>query len=470
MLKTKNKNGFAKYGRYIGYGIGATGLDLSYGLFYSYLSKYLTDILLMPASFLLILTPIARVWDGINDPIMGAVADSARMRMGKYRPWIVIGATTNAAVLFMLFTNPGIRLGSAALYVYVAVMYVLWGMTNTMADIPYWSMVPSFTSDPNERDIISTIARTFSGIGQGIITIFTPLALALLGGAPDGEKKINARGMSGWALVCSVLLVVFACVCAGVTKEKNVVRSKEKFSFKKVFENFKTNDQLPVFMLFAMLSNAGWYLTSGVAVYYFENVEGDATKLSAFAAFGAIGSFLGLFVIPLMSKRYARRQIYRFSLRVVMIGYAAMFVCGPLLHRMLLLDLAYIFASVGMASMFVNQTVILADIVDYGEYKTGVRRESLTFSTKGFLQKAAYTLQTVILFSGLGLSGYDGSRVVQNPLANATIGAMTFAVPPVLFLLSFIVFSKKYRLYGELSEKTRAYVVAARGKNAETEN
>ena len=175
-MKKNNGNSLA---RYIGYGIGAVGLDLSYGLFYSYLSKYLTDVLLMPAAFLLILTPIARIWDGINDPIMGVIVDSTKTRMGKYRPWILIGTFCNAVVLAMMFTNPGIRLGSVGMFVYVAVMYVLWGMTNTMADIPYWSMVPSFTNDPSERNTVSTIARTFSGIGQGIITICTPYALVL---------------------------------------------------------------------------------------------------------------------------------------------------------------------------------------------------------------------------------------------------------------------------------------------------
>lgn len=456
--------------RYIGYGVGAVGLDLSYGLFYSYLAKYLTDVLLMPAAFLLILTPIARIWDGINDPIMGTIVDSTRMKMGKYRPWILIGACSNAIVLALLFTNPGIPLGSVWLYVYVAFMYIAWGMTNTMADIPYWSMVPSFTNDPNERNTISTIARTFSGIGQGIITIFTPFALVWFGsGANDEEKKVSAQGFSHWASLCAVLLIVFAVICAGVTKERHVVYNNDKFSFKKLFGVLKSNDQLIVFMLFAMISNAGWYLTSGVGAYYFENVEGDITKQSMFATFGAVGSFLGLFVIPIMSKKYTRRTIYRFCLVMVIAGYIAMIICGPVLHQMLLLNIAYIIASIGIASMFVNQTVMLADIVDYGEYKTGKRSESTTFSMKGFLQKMAYTIQTIILFTGLGLSGYDGAVKVQTEAAKTTISVMTFVIPPILVLISFIIFSKKYKLYGELSDKVHAFV-AAREEKMEKEN
>lgn len=461
--KTQEPQGIARYGKYLGYGLGAVGLDLSYGLFYSYLSKYLTDVLLMPAAFLLILTPIARLWDGINDPIMGSIVDSTRTRMGKYRPWIVIGACSNAVILALLFTNPGFSLGSVGLYVYVAAMYILWGMTNTMADIPYWSMVPSFTNDPHDRDIISTIARTFSGIGQGIITIATPFALVLLGsGLSKEEKQVSASGFSRWAIICAVLLVGFAVLCASVTKERHVVYNKEKFSFKKMFGVVRNNDQLLVFMLFAMISNAGWYLTSGVGAYYFSNVEGDITKQSTFAMFGAVGSFLGLFVIPLMNKKFTRRQIYQFCLITVIIGYIVMFICGPVLHNMLLLGIAYIIASVGIASMFVNQTIMLADIVDYGEYKTGKRSESTTFSMKGFLQKMAYTVQTIILFSGLGLSGYDGASPVQTALSQNTISVMMFGIPPILILISFVVYSKKFKLFGDLSEKVNAYITEKR--------
>ncbi|MBQ4208217.1 MAG: MFS transporter, partial [Clostridia bacterium] len=188
----------------LSYGVGAVGLDLSYGLFYNYLAKYLTDVLLLKNNFLLFLTPIARIWDGVNDPMMGTIVDNGRMKMGKYRPWILIGSFSNALVLTLLFSNP-LHLSGTPLYAYVAVLYVAWGMTNTMADIPYWSMVPSFTSDPAERSIIATIARTFSGAGQGIISIFTPIVLPLLSVATlNGEKVWDAYGFSRWAIICSL--------------------------------------------------------------------------------------------------------------------------------------------------------------------------------------------------------------------------------------------------------------------------
>ncbi|MFR2205764.1 MAG: glycoside-pentoside-hexuronide (GPH):cation symporter, partial [Eubacterium sp.] len=325
----------------IGYGVGAIGLDLSYGLFYSYLSYYLSSVLGLKEAFLLILTPLARIWDGINDPIMGTIVDSTKTKMGKYRPWIIIGAASNAVVLSLLFTSFGMQ--GTKLYIYIAVMYILWGMTNTMADIPYWSMVPSFTNDPKDRNMIATVARTFSGFGQGVITVLTPIVLPLLASDMDKvtEKGYSASGFSRWAIICGILLIAFAFICVISTKERNVVYNKEKFSFKKMFKVIASNDQLLVFMLFAMISNAGWYLTSGTAVYYFTDVLGEPKSQSLFSMIGAVGSVIGLLVIPVLGKKFSNRTIYQISLLMAIIGYVLMFIFGPILKITIVLDICY---------------------------------------------------------------------------------------------------------------------------------
>lgn len=455
----------------IGYGVGAIGLDLSYGMFYSFLSYYLSSVLGLKESFLLILTPLARIWDGINDPMMGTIVDNTRTKMGKYRPWIIIGAVCNATVLFLLFTNFG--MSGTKLYIYIGFMYVLWGMTNTMADIPYWSMVPSFTSDPSDRNMVSTVARTFSGLGQGIITIATPIVLPLLSSGITTDKGYSASGFSRWAGICSCLLVLFAVICVLSTKEKHVVYDKKsKFSFKKIFTVIAKNDQLVVFMIVAMLSNAGWYLTSGTAVYYFTDVLGEPTGQSLFQTIGAVGSVLGLLVIPILSKWMSKKKIYQVSLIATILGYVLMYIFGPVLKITIALDISYIISSTGIASMFVAQTIFLADIVDYGEYKNGERNESITFSMKGFLQKMAYTIQTIILFCGLGLVNYNEQITSATKMLNDTtknaIGFICFGIPPVLILLSLIIFSKKFKLYGELADKVHQFIVEKRSKE-ETE-
>ena len=333
-------------------------------------------------------------------------------------------------------------------------------MTNTMADIPYWSMVPSFTNDPQDRNLIATIARTFSGLGQGLITVLTPLILPLLSSGITTDKGYSASGFSKWAIICGILLVIFSSICVLSTKERHVIYNKEKFSFKQMFKVIAGNDQLIVFMIFAMISNAGWYLTSGTAVYYFTDVLGKSTAQSMFSMIGAVGSAAGLLVIPILEKFLSNRKIYQISLSMAILGYVLMFIFGPVLKITIALDISYIIASIGIGSMFVAQTVFLADIVDYGEYKTGSRNESITFSMKGFLQKMAYTIQTIFLFGGLGIMGYN-SQITTGSINEATknaIGIICFGIPPILILISLIVFSTKFKLHGELRNKVHDYI------------
>lgn len=453
----------------LGYGVGAIGLDLSYGMFYSYLAQYLTNVLGLAEGFLLMLTPIARLWDGINDPMMGTIVDNTHTKMGKYRPWILRGSILNAVVLVLLFSNP-FKLSGVGLMAYVSVMYIGWGMSNTLADIPYWSMVPSFTSDPTERSLISTLARTFSGLGQGIVAIGAPILMSMfskteaLNEFGETVKVYDSNSFLACAVVCAVALVFFSSLSVATTKETITTEASEKFSFKKALSIIKSNDQLLVFMLFAMISNAGWYLTSGVAAYYFDVVVGDPKKQSVFSLFQAVGSVVGLLLLPLLQKFMSKRRAYQVSLLVAGVGYVGITV-GAFTNNLMVMNIFYCVTAIGMASMFIAQTVFLADVVDYGEVKLGFRAESITFSMKGFLQKMAYTLQTIILFASLGISKYDGNLHSANPEgAKFAITLMLCAIPAVLFFISLVIFSTKFKLHGEFMENVTKIVTENRLK------
>ena len=451
----------------IGYGVGAIGLDLSYGLFYSYLSLYLTNALKISPLFLLILAPLARIWDGVNDPMMGSIVDRTHTKMGKYRPWILTGACFNAIVLSLLFNIAGFNAGTVGVYVLVAVFYVLWGMTNTLADIPFWSMIPTFATEEKDRNLVSTIARTFSGLGQGIVSIFTSIIVVYFAGETNTElDKLSPAGLSKgfgkWSIIASVALVVFAAISVASTKETAVVKAEEKFSFRKALQVIRHNDQLLTFMLFAMISNCGYYMTSGISSYYFLQVGGDLKLQSQFNLLGSVGSILSILVIPICDKFMTNRSTYRLSLTAATVGYAGMAAVGYLLpgevkDKVVALGICYLVASIGIGSMFVNQTVMLADIVDYGEYKLGQRNQSLTFSMKGFLQKMAYTLQSIIMYSAFVATKYDFSKgmneAVVNKQADAAITFMMFIVPPIMLIISQIIFTKKYKIFGDFKQE-----------------
>ena len=263
-LKTYTKKESAMYY------VGLAGQNVFYNIIGTALTYYLQFTILIPAFTVSVIMAIARVWDAVNDPMMGMIVDKTNTKMGKYRPWILTGALLNAIVLCLLFNNPGFALNSVVLYIYVAVLYVFWGMTNTLADIPFWSMIPSFASEEKDRNLVSTIARTFSGLGQGIIVIFTAYAVAFFGGATGSKlDKMDSAcltaGFGKWSMVTAAALVFFALICVLSTKERRVVVNNDKFSFKQAISVIKQNDQLLVFMLFAMISNAGFYMTSGIS-------------------------------------------------------------------------------------------------------------------------------------------------------------------------------------------------------------
>ena len=183
---------------------------------------------------------------------------------------------------------------------------------------------------------------------------------------------------------------------------------------------------------------------------------GDLTLQSKFNLMGTIGSVLSILVVPVCSKFMNNRTIYKMSLSMAAAGYIGMAIVGYAFGESVsvtALGIFYIVTSLGTGSMFVNQTVMLADCVDYGEYKTGSRNQSLTFSMKGFLQKMAYTMQAIIMYASFTLTGYNGEAAVQTPAAKSAISFLMFIVPPVMIIVSLIIFSKKYKIHGEFKRE-----------------
>ena len=170
----------------VSYALGAVGKDMVYMLSASYVLYYFQDLLGVSAIAMGIILMAARVFDAFNDPIMGVIVAKTKTRWGKFRPWLMIGTVTNAVVLFLMFAAPP-AMDGAGLTAYAAVFYILWGVTYTMMDIPYWSMIPAFTEGGRERENLTTIARTCAGVGSAIITVFTMMLVPRLGGLFAGQ-------------------------------------------------------------------------------------------------------------------------------------------------------------------------------------------------------------------------------------------------------------------------------------------
>ena len=447
--------------QYLGYGVGALGMDLSYGLFFSFMNIYMTDIIYMPALFLMTLTFLARIWDGVNDPIMGTIVDNTVSRFGKYRRWLLIGASTNALVLALLFWNPGFPAqpgqASVGLMIWVSIMYILWDMTNTMMDIPFWSMVPSLTSDPKQRNIAATIPRAFSGLGQMLIVLLSTRMIEGLG----RQEGLNAPGFQRWAMLCGGALFLLVLVSFFSTgKIKMIAQTEappEKFNLRRVFRTLLQNDQLMIFMLVALLNNTGWYMVSGLSAHYFKYVWGDLHAIAFFGTLVGAGQATGLILLPLLTRRLERNTVIKLAMAFSIAGYLGMFLFSAVLNVYVLFAVFGFIGMMGIGCSFVAQTVMLSDIVDYGGFVQGYRADSVIFSMKGLLQKGAYSIQGLIMFAGLAITKYQGELAVQPIAAQRGITVMMFLLPPLFTLAALVIFGRKYKLdRGRMEEVTAA--------------
>ena len=225
------------------YGLGAVGKDMVYMLSASYVLYYFQDVMGVSAVAMGIILLIARVFDAFNDPIMGVIVAKTQTKWGKFRPWLMIGTLTNAVLLFLMFSAPtSFSVGS--LTAYAAVTYIMWGVTYTMMDIPYWSMIPAFTEGGKEREGLTTLARSAAGVGSALVMIFTMKCVYGLGGmtASGGNRQKEIEGFRWFALIVAILFVVFITITCLNIKEKSTVNMKTA----KVSDMFKaliSNDQ-----------------------------------------------------------------------------------------------------------------------------------------------------------------------------------------------------------------------------------
>ena len=200
------------------YGLGAVGKDMVYALSSSYVMYYYQDILGLQATFVGLILMIARVFDAINDPFMGVLVAKTNTKYGKFRPWILSGTVLNAFVLYALFSAPD--LSKTGLMVYFAIIYILWGVTYTMMDIPYWSMIPAVTEQPKDREQLSVVGRTCAGIGSALIQVGTVLCVAFLGGGSE------VKGFRCFSMLVALIFVLTEAILFFSIKEKKGYISK----------------------------------------------------------------------------------------------------------------------------------------------------------------------------------------------------------------------------------------------------
>ncbi|MCR5756153.1 MAG: glycoside-pentoside-hexuronide (GPH):cation symporter, partial [Acetatifactor sp.] len=402
---------------------------------------------------------IARVFDAFNDPIMGIVVAKTKTRWGKFRPWLFIGTVTNAIVLFIMFAAPP-ALDGTGLIAYAAVTYILWGVTYTMMDIPYWSMVPAFTEAGKERESLSALARSCAGVGSAIITIITVASVSALGtlfaGEGASDKVIERVGFKYFALIAAVLFVLFTVITCVVIKEKSTVEIKNA-SVGDMFKALVQNDQAMTMVIAIVMVNTSVYITFNLLIYFFKyDLAGESWKANytLFNTFGGAYQILAMMLFfPLLRRLFNSMKLFYICIVSAVFGYLVLLVealAGARNVGFFLIPGFFIFSAVGMLNVIV--TVFLANTVDYGELKNNRRDESVIFSMQTFVVKLASGVAALI--ASLALSVFHISsdeNAVASISASSIVGLrMTMTVLPVVVLLiAVVVFKKKYILSDE---------------------
>ena len=437
------------------FGIGAIGKDAICNMVGSFLMLYFTDTLFLAPAFVGILFFVARIWDAINDPMMGMIVDNTRSRFGKFRIWLVIGTLVNSVVFVLLFHT--FNLQGTSLYIYVTVMYILYGMTYTIMDVPYWSWLPNLTNDPHERESVSVIPRFFASLAGFSVATFGLFVINWFNQKAGLDNLYAEHGFTMFAIMIAILFIVTIGITVFNVKEESTLDAKaEKTSLKQALKIIVENDQLRAFIGLLLTFNLATQIAKGFAVYYFKAVCGNEYLYSVFGM-AILAEMLGLVLFPSIAKKLSRQKVYSLACSLAAAGLVLLGIFGFVLPQSVIgvvISCAVLFFGSGL-SLGVT-TCCMADVIDYGEVRFGVRNESVLCSAQTFLMKAAMAAAGGLTGIGLSLVGYQAELSVQSAGTVMGIRILMIVIPALLAGLSLYIYKRFYTLKDDqMQEITR---------------
>jgi melibiose permease/lactose/raffinose/galactose permease len=430
-LDRRNKWAFA---------VGTTGRDLVYTLVSLYLVFFPSDVLKPPreeflwASSLILL---ARLFDAVADIVMGAGVDNTRTRWGHYKPWIAAGVVASAVCTVLLFTDLGLT--GAAFVLGFALVYLLWSLSWTANDIPYWSLMPALTLDQKERERFGSLAKIFATIGLFVVVVAViPVTKAL---APS----VGETGAWMWfAVAVVVIMLASQSVTLLGVKEPRIVVEQERTNLRELGKVVFGNDQLLWTAIAMVLFMTGYLTTTTFGTYYFKYVYGDESMYSPFGAVLVASQLLGYAVFPTLSKRFSRRSLYTFATGLILAGYVVFFFSPT---QIVFIAAAGLLLFIGDSFITLLMLVFLTDTIEYGQWKLGRRNGAVTFALQPFINKVGAALSTQIVAVAIVIAGVNPDRPADTTASGLlTIKIGMLVLPPVLIVASYLIYRAKYRI------------------------
>lgn len=493
-----------------GYLVGMFGQNLIYNIVATGLYFYFQNVICLPAMALGWIMTVARIWDAINDPMMGTIVDKTRSKWGKCRPYLIIFPGIIGLVTILCFINgnyaeASTNMQKVMIVAWAAISYIAWGMVFTVCDIPLWGITSLMTEDENDRSKILGLARMVAGVaGIGVLIVQVAQALA---GVFDGD-------MQKAFIVTAVIFTVIASVLfefAGIFTRERVENSEKRYSFK---ENFKImfgnkpfrqilisgilRSPIQLLMIVAMTLVTYYYANGNIMNILMYNEDGSLAGinfkiligLGSVAAGLFVGQFVAMGITPSLIKKFEKKTLYNFYSIAGAVPFALIYVCYKLSGGDLTttawsiaIGVCMLFASASFGGINVLQSVMIADCVDYEEYTNGVRTDGVFFSGQSFITKLSAGIATIISSIVYSVVGYSGANVdtlnkaIEKGAsfidydggtgAGRYAAAMFFliSIPPAIGMLLSALPTLKYALSDKEHKKILAELVEKRAEN-----
>ncbi len=425
------------------FGLGTIGRDMLFSLVSMYLLFYLTDILQLPDYMLWWLTAIllvARIFDAVNDPVMGVFVDNTNSRFGKFKPWIAAGALFTGVFTVMMYTDLG--LNGAPYLIMFTIIYLLWDISFTANDIGYWSMLPSLSMDQKEREKIGAFARICANIGLFAVVVgIVPVTNAL--GAYLGSMQ---KAYFVFAIIISLIMIGGQCITLfGVREFKGVFKEEEQTTLKGMVTAIFRNDQLLFTAISMALFMIGYSTTTSFGLYFFKYAYGDENMYSIFALVLGVSQILALIIFPLFSKKFSRKTLYAAATAFVVVGYVFFFF-SPMDMRFIGTSGVLIF--LGQAFIQLLMLMFLSDTIEYGQWKLGKRNDSVTLSLQPFINKIGNAIASGIVGATVIISGISQAVSAADITKEGLIILKTamLILPLICILFGYLIYKFKYRI------------------------
>lgn len=452
----------------LAYSVTGIGQNFICTIIGSYLTIFMTDALLMAdatfgkvsgATAVALLMLFTRLFDAFNDPIMGSIVDRTRTKWGKCRPflkWMAIPIGLVTIACFLPVYN-----GTARSFIIISVLYVIWSMVYTVADVPYWGLSTAMTNNTTIRGNLLTVARLCCIIGAGIVTIFVPvITTAVTAKYKDPESGVllasmseeNAVSLKWTYFLCAIVLVVLSVPMFFYgfknTKERYTATGEPPTLAHNLRLLFK-NDQLLLILISGVLGAARTvYMYTG-SLYFAKYVLGKEAVYSVLTLLVVPGGAIATVLIPWCTKKFGKKKTYIYVHAIGAVTMFAMYFIGRnggYRNSTVLLILAIGFVILGLPQGINNVITyaMIGDTVEYLEWKTGERAEGICFSMQTFINKIAMAVGAFIGVMAYGITGIspsdpyntvtaEGSEKLWAALILSGAVSMLLTIIPMLF-------------------------------------